>query len=321
MRKKLSLLGLFVLAAFWSLTVAADDVVLDDLIINGSGCLGLDCNNGESFGFDTLRLKENNLRIRFVDTSSTGSFPTNDWQLVANDSANGGDEHFSIEDVDGQVTPFSVRKGAAAHALYVAERGIGMGTNQPEQAVHVSTSDTPVVRLEQTAAAGWPDYSWEVGANESSFFVRDESTSTIPFRIVPGADSDTFVIEAGGDVTVTGTVNMGSSREIKDGFQSVDVEDVLDRVAGLEISRWQYQTDPRDSQHLGPMAEDFHEAFGLGQDAQHLAPTDLAGVAVASVQALRSKVISQQAEIERLRRESAAREARLVRLEAMLRDH
>ncbi len=40
----------------------ADQVILDDLIVDGSACIGFDCVNGESFGFDTLRLKENNLR-------------------------------------------------------------------------------------------------------------------------------------------------------------------------------------------------------------------------------------------------------------------
>ena len=68
--------GLFGLAALVAMPAAADQVILDDLIVDGSICVGLDCVNGESFGFDTLRLKENNLRIRAVDTSSTSSFPT-----------------------------------------------------------------------------------------------------------------------------------------------------------------------------------------------------------------------------------------------------
>src|SRR5262245_10568390 len=64
---------------------AADQVIPDDLIVQGSECVGLDCVNNESFGFETIKLKENNLRILFEDTS-VGSFPTNDWRLIANDS-------------------------------------------------------------------------------------------------------------------------------------------------------------------------------------------------------------------------------------------
>jgi hypothetical protein len=48
---------------------AEDFVINDDMIIIGSLCVGFDCVNGEVFSFDTIRLKENNLRIKFDDTS------------------------------------------------------------------------------------------------------------------------------------------------------------------------------------------------------------------------------------------------------------
>ena len=57
----------------------ADQVILDDLIVTFSACIGNDCANGEAFGFDTLRLKENNVRIGVNDTSASASFPNNDW--------------------------------------------------------------------------------------------------------------------------------------------------------------------------------------------------------------------------------------------------
>ena len=90
---------------------AADQVIPDDLIVQGSGCFGFDCVNNESFGFDTIRLKENNTRIKFEDTS-VGTFPTNDWQLTANDSASGGASKFSIEDITGAKVPFTITAGA-----------------------------------------------------------------------------------------------------------------------------------------------------------------------------------------------------------------
>ena len=95
-----------------------DQVVLDDMIVDGSLCVGFDCVNGESFGFDTIRLKENNLRIRFDDTSSIQSYPRNDWQLIANDSTDGGGSYFSIEDSSAGRRVFTVEAGAPAHSLY-----------------------------------------------------------------------------------------------------------------------------------------------------------------------------------------------------------
>ncbi len=94
----------------------ADIVHLDDVIVDGSLCVGFDCVNGESFGFDTVRLKENNLRIKFQDTSSSASFPSNDWQITFNDSANGGANKFSIDDIDGGRTPFTIEAGAPSHS-------------------------------------------------------------------------------------------------------------------------------------------------------------------------------------------------------------
>jgi hypothetical protein len=73
---------------------SADQVIPDDLIVQGSECVGLDCVNNENFGFDTIRLKENNLRIHFDDTSTQAGFPNRDWRLIANDSASGGANKF-----------------------------------------------------------------------------------------------------------------------------------------------------------------------------------------------------------------------------------
>jgi len=86
------------LLSFSCYAAVADEVIVDDLIVVGSECLGLDCNLDEEFAFSTLKLKENNLRIFFHDTSKTGSFPTNDWEIIANDSANGGASFFGIAD-------------------------------------------------------------------------------------------------------------------------------------------------------------------------------------------------------------------------------
>ena len=67
----------------FSLLRTPDVVTADDEIIQGSLCVGLDCVVNESFGFDTIRLKENNTRIKFDDTSTSAGFPNNDWQLTA----------------------------------------------------------------------------------------------------------------------------------------------------------------------------------------------------------------------------------------------
>lgn len=321
LKKRLALLSLAGLQAcllLWTAEARADQQILDDLIVDGSACLGLDCVNGESFGFDTLRLKENNLRIRFQDTSGSASFPTNDWMIVINDSTNGGANRFSIEDPDRGVTPFTIRAGAQDHALHISDRGLGLGTDLPDRPIHVLVGDTPALRLDQSTAAGWPAQVWDVAGNESFFFVRDGNAATTPLRILPGSDDGTLVISPGGDVTVSGRLIEGSSRSIKHAFEPVGPEEALDKLSRLEVSRWQYRSDGTGAQHIGPTAEDFHQAFGLGKDDKHIAPADVAGVAVLSVQALRHRVVDQAAEIERLRSQGENMAQRLARLEALL---
>src|SRR4051794_15528962 len=77
----------------------ADSVVPDDQIVQGSLCTGFDCVSGESFGFDTLKLKENNTRLKFEDTSTTAGTATNDWELQANEDGTGGRNLFSLNDL------------------------------------------------------------------------------------------------------------------------------------------------------------------------------------------------------------------------------
>ncbi len=190
-----------------SQTASADFVILDDLIVDGSACIGFDCVNGESFGFDTIRLKENNLRIKFEDTSSTASFPTTDWTLVANDSANGGQNKFSILDNSANRTIFTVEGNAPSNSLYVDDGGrIGFGTSIPVADLHVKTGNTPTLRLEQDGTSGFSPQTFDVAANEANFFVRDATNgSTLPFRIRPGADSNVIYIDPDSEVGINHT--------------------------------------------------------------------------------------------------------------------
>ena len=196
--------------------ITRDQVILDDLIVDGSICAGFDCVNGESFGFDTIRLKENNLRIKFQDTSASASFPTNDWQITANDSSNGGANKFSIDDIDGGRTPFTIEAGAPSNSLYVDDGGrIGVGTNSPVVEIHVPDGDTPTLRLEQDGSSGFTPQTWDVAGNETNFFVRDVTNgSKLPFRIRPSAPTSSIYIDTDGDVGFQ-TANPSSALHIK----------------------------------------------------------------------------------------------------------
>ncbi|NND03602.1 MAG: hypothetical protein HKN91_12525 [Acidimicrobiia bacterium] len=194
--------ALLVLAGLVAAPASADFVINDDLIVDGSACIGFDCVNGESFGFDTIRLKEHNLRIKFDDTSTASSFPRNDWQLTANASANGGASKFSIDDISGGRTPFTVEANARSHSLYVDDGGrIGSRTSTPSTEIHTIDGDTPTLRLQQDGSSGFEPQTWDVAGNETNFFIRDVTNgSTLPFRIRPQAPTSSIFVDVDGDV-------------------------------------------------------------------------------------------------------------------------
>lgn len=184
--------------------VLKDVVTADDAIIQGSLCVGLDCVNNESFGFDTIRLKENNTRIKFEDTSTGTGFPTHDWQLTANDSASGGAEKFSIEDITAATVPFTVTGSAPTNSIFVDSTGrLGLRTATPVLDLHIATSNTPAMRLEQNNSGGFTAQTWDIAGNEANFFVRDVTGgSRLPFRIRPGAPTSSIDISASGNVGI-----------------------------------------------------------------------------------------------------------------------
>jgi hypothetical protein len=183
---------------------AADFVIADDLIVQGSTCVGLDCVNGEVFNFDTLILKENNLRIFFNDTSVSAGFPANDWRIIVNDSANGGANFFAIEDSTAGRQVFRVDAGARLDSIHVGSTGnVGFGTATPVLLTHARNSDTPAHRLEQDNSGGFTAQTWDVAGNEANFFVRDVTGgSRLPLRIRPGAPTSSLDIAASGNVGI-----------------------------------------------------------------------------------------------------------------------
>ena len=214
---------------------AADTVFPDDVIVQGSLCVGLDCVDGESFGFDTIKLKENNLRIFFDDTSVSAGFPANKWRITINDSTSGGANFFSVDDATANRSLFKVSSGAPANSLFVASTGnVGLGTAAPGLDLTITTTDTPAQRLEQTNGGGFTAQTWDIGGNEANFFVRDlTGGSRLPLRIRPGAPTSSVDIAADGKVGV-GTASPQSQLQVSGSAAALRIT----RTAGV-TGDWQ----------------------------------------------------------------------------------
>jgi hypothetical protein len=140
------------------------------------------------------------------------------------------------------------------------------------------------------------------GVNAGQFRISKVGTG-VPEFTVNGFGDGAFV----GNSYAVQHINT-SSREVKAGFAPVDSKAVLERVAMLPITTWHYRTETPGAVHLGPVAEDFQQRFGLG-DGKHISTVDQGGVALAAIQGLYQRQQQKEAEIEALKAENQALKA------------
>ncbi|MFJ8762821.1 tail fiber domain-containing protein [Streptomyces cyaneofuscatus] len=88
------------------------------------------------------------------------------------------------------------------------------------------------------------------------------------------------------------------------GRDPVNGYQVLDQVVQLPVSTWRYHWEPPHVRHLGPMAQDWWKAFGVGENDRTICCTDANGVAIVAIQALHRELTDLRGEVEALRAES-----------------
>jgi trimeric autotransporter adhesin len=93
---------------------------------------------------------------------------------------------------------------------------------------------------------------------------------------------------------------------------------VLDCVAKLLIQQWRFKAEPEEVKHVGPMAQDFRAAFGLGEIPTAIATVDADGVALAAIQGLNQKLVERDAQMQALKRQNESLEKRLKALELLI---
>jgi hypothetical protein len=103
----------------------------------------------------------------------------------------------------------------------------------------------------------------------------------------------------GASLTNTGVWTNNSDVNQKTGFETIDPAEVLANVASMPITRWRYLNEDVDKRHIGPMAQDFWAAFGLGDDDKHIGTIDESGVALAAIQGLYQVMKETDARLQR----------------------
>ena len=235
-----------------------------------------------------------------------------------------------------------IRIGSSQTNAFIAGN-VGIGTvNPPFRLLQVGDSTVPgsqgMIRLGSctTNTNLYTQRSWDIGVPQTGDNATGMGYSFVIIDATPGGKSGgtnaAFLVQYS-----TGNVGIGtnnpthllqvanaycdgntwspvSDRNLKSGFAPLDAGAVLAKVAALPITRWHYKND-ETTPHVGPMAQDFYSAFGVGADDRHIADVDEGGVALAAIQGLNQKM---EADSAALRAENAALTKRLGALEQLI---
>lgn len=184
-----------------------------------------------------------------------------------------GDIMFSSADVNSPILSFG-------NNMIIKKSGnVGIGNLNPTQKLHIQTAADPQIRLQD--AGGHVDVY-----GGADFLVRNSSSVNM------------MVLNSNGNLTIAGSLMEGSDRNRKENIVKVDPHKILERIIHIPVSTWNYRGDPVT--HMGPMAQDFYAAFGLGPDDKSLAGIDVQGALLASVQALKAENEVLKAKVENL---------------------
>lgn len=137
-------------------------------------------------------------------------------------------------------------------------------------------------------------------AARNSFVYSDGSSINAVQSFTP----DEFKVRAGGGTifysngAMTAGVRLAPSASAwsslsdvhsKEHFRDLDGETVLSKLAAMPVREWNYKAQDAAIRHVGPTAQDFHAAFGLGEDPLRISTIDADGIALAGVRALEQR--------------------------------
>ncbi len=240
--------------------------------------------------------------------------------------------------------------------LIRASGGVGIGETAPKAPLHVTegSSSTTAVTANAIAVFERSSHAYVMvvtPTNRESGILfgspTDDSDGGVLFNgntprgleFRTGGNNVKMVIESGGDIGIgttnpverlhvvgnilaTGTITPNSDRNAKTDLAPTDCAAILQRVVALPIQHWRFKSEAPGVQHVGPMAQDFHAAFGLGAHETAITTVDADGVALAAIQGLNHKVEDKaqksEVRIQKLEAENAELRVRLEKLETLL---
>ena len=294
---------------------ATNTLFADHVSAQGGVCAGLDCTASESFGFATAKLKENNTRLKFEDTSLAG-FPGTDWQLSANDTTSGGANKFFVEDLTAVTVPLLIEGGTPSNTLYLDSTGrVGIKTSTPGRDLTIANPVSTIIRMEQSAS---PFQTWEMVANNNNFYIRDVNHEQNPFIIKTSAPYNSLVIDSTGRIGLgvasplfqidhssgarldAGNWVNASSRALKQDIHQLDGDTAVAALKAMQPVTFTYKANPAET-NVGFIAEDVPDLVATA-DRKGLSSMDVVAVLTKVIQEQQQTIEDMQARLQDLER-------------------
>jgi hypothetical protein len=216
---------------------------------------------------------------------------------------------------EASIGSYSVGMGALVSAA--GEAGIALGYRAgADGASSVAIGESVSATAPHSLALGSnvhvnPDHSGSIIIGDGSF--------AGPFGLSSSGPNQFTVRAAGGyrlfsssSLTSGVTLAPGASAwasisdvNLKENFRDLAGEEVLAKLAGMPIREWNYKAQDAAIRHVGPTAQDYYAAFGLGEDPLRISTLDADGIALRAIQALVARARAHEARISRIEREMA----------------
>jgi hypothetical protein len=185
---------------------------------------------------------------------------------------------------------------SAYSAVAIGNQAVASGSTSTAMGYHTAASGSGSTALGNYASTNGHTGTFAYGdastttifsaPSDNSFDVRAQhfwlgSTSS------PVATAGRLIeTSTGAYLSTGGTWTNTSDANKKHAFKTVDGDDILARIVSMPVSTWTYNTESDSVRHMGPTAQDFRKAFGLGDTEKAIATVDADGVSLAAVKAL-----------------------------------
>lgn len=277
-----------------------------------------------NIGFGSVALGEN------TRASGNNSFAANLATTASGDEAvalgNNGtasaDRAFAFNGTASGVGAVAIGSGAQAtndDALALGPSSIAGGLASIVIGPSIANGSFGVAIGLQNSASG--NFSVAIGKNartanrQGSVVLGDGCAGFSSDSVYPTANNQ-FVARGCGGIKMYTSQNLSSGVEVaagggswssisdrnrKHNFLDIDGEDVLARLRNVPVTSWSYLTQDASIRHMGPVAQDFRAAFGLGENDVTINSIDIDGVNLAGVKALDARTLEHARMITTLR--------------------